>query len=348
MRVAEQEQQLTSLRGVRRHATSWVVGRRSQTAAARLAAIAVGALVQAGCVTSGTTEAAHRSVTEGTAASLDARQLDGLAKCTEPLGALAIDDGRQQAWWQSFSNSTQISTIEPLLRLVVQQSNCFTITSVGLSRLDGRMAQVQRSGEVRAGSNSQRGRRVAADYYLEPEIRVAEGNPGGIGGALGGFGAGWGGLAAGVAGAALRQQSTTVTMSLFDVRSGMQAAASQGTSTGYDSSSAFAGLGSGAGGTLGAYQRTPQGRAAVTAFIEAYNKLVVAARNRQAENLRGGMSTGGRLRMNGPYPGGQDGPRTGAGTGAGPQVAPAGLPGVPILPISPPSPGPERDPSLSM
>ncbi|MGK7866780.1 hypothetical protein [Falsiroseomonas sp. E2-1-a20] len=228
----------------------------------------------------------------------------GLERCPETMGTLAVDDGRQQAWWGPFTQATQITTIEPMVRIVAQQSNCFIITSIGNERLDSRMSNItarQRSGEFRAGSNQQRGQRVAADYYLEPAILFAGANTGGLAGSLGGFGGGWGQLAAGVAGAAMRTSSTSVTMSLFDIRSGVQIAASEGSSTTNDLSGGLAGLGLGSGGgmggTLAAYQRTPQGQATLAAFVDSYNKLVIAVRNYQAQEVRGGSGTGGRLRV---------------------------------------------------
>lgn len=261
----------------------------------------------AGCaLLLGCTQDQQQPVTGSAAGSTSVGGTPGLERCPEPLGTLAVDDGREQAWWGPWTSATQITTIEPMVRLVVQQSNCFIITSLGNQRLENRMGgitQFQRnSGEFRAGSNQQRGQRVAADYYLEPAILFAGSNTGGVGGALGGFGGGWAGLGAGIAGAALTQRSTSVTMSMFDIRSGVQIAASEGNSTSNDLSATLAGFGVGAGGGgfggLSAYSRTPQGRATVAAFGDAYNKMVVALRNYSAQSVRGGSGTGGRLRVN--------------------------------------------------
>jgi hypothetical protein len=229
-----------------------------------------------------------------------------LERCPETLGTLAVDDGRDKAWFGPFLQATQITTIEPMIRLVVQQSNCFMITSIGNSRLDGRMSGItdmqRNSGEFRAGSNQQRGQRVAADYFLEPAILFAGANTGGIGGALGGFGGSRAGFAAGLIGAGLSQNTTSVTMSLFDIRSQVQIAASEGSSSASNLSGTLAGFGlgtgGGGGGALSAYSRTPQGQATVAAFVDAYNKLVVAARGYRAQTIRGGAGTGGRLRVN--------------------------------------------------
>ena len=64
-------------------------------------------------------------------------------------------------------STTHVTTIEPLLRLAVQQSNCFVITSIGNLRTDSRLSRItdiqRNSGEYRAGSKQQEGQRVAAD-----------------------------------------------------------------------------------------------------------------------------------------------------------------------------------------
>ena len=169
-------------------------------------------------------------VTGAAAGGASLGAVEGLQRCSEPLGTLAVDDGRNQYWWGPFYQRTQVTSVEPMVRLVVQQSNCFVITSVGNLRLENRVTgitQYQRdSGEFRPGSNQQRGQRVAADYYyLEPAILFAGDTTSGLAGGLGGLGglAGrWGGLASGLAGAAMRQNSTSITMSLLDIRSGVQ------------------------------------------------------------------------------------------------------------------------------
>ncbi|TCZ57174.1 hypothetical protein [Roseicella aquatilis] len=267
---------------------------RGAATGAKLGLLAMALMGLSGCIEQGTgggpvTGAAGGATSVGAASNIE--------RCSETLGTLAVDDGREQAWWGPFAQRTQITTIEPMVRLVVQQSNCFVITAMGNSRLEGRMRgmidDMRNSGEFRAGSRMQRGQRVAADYFLEPAILFSNVNTGGLGGGIGG----WAGLAIGAAGAALSQSSTSVTMSLFDMRSGVQVAASEGSSTATNAGAILAGFGAGAGGALGGYQRTPAGQATVAAFVNAYNKLVVAARGYRAQEVRGGLGTGGRLQV---------------------------------------------------
>lgn len=249
------------------------------------AAMALGGCIQQGGASGPVTGAAGGSASVGADSQLQ--------RCAEPLGTVAIDDGRDQSWWGPFTARTQITTIEPMVRLVVQQSNCFVITAMGNNRLESRMrgmvGDMRNSGEFRAGSNMQRGQRVAADLFIEPAILFANQNMSGLGGGVGG----WGGVALGLAGAAMSTSATSVTLSVFDMRSGVQVAASEGSSTATNFGALVGGFGATAGGVLGGYQRTPAGQATVAAFVDAYNKLVVAVRNYRAQDVRGGLGTGG-------------------------------------------------------
>jgi hypothetical protein len=238
----------------------------------------------------------------GGATSLGAQS--SLERCPETLGTLAIDDGRNQSWWGPSCRPTRVTSVEPMIRLVAQQSNCFVITSVGNNRLEqqtDRIRQLQRSGDFRAGSNQQRGSasRPTTTWSRRSSSRVADQRHRGRAGRLRrrmGRSGGW------RRGRGAAAELDSVTLSLFDLRSGVQIAASEGSSTTNDLSGTLAGLGlgAGAGGAAGlsAFQRTPAGQATVAAFVDAYNKMVVAVRNYRAQEIRGGAGTGGRLRVN--------------------------------------------------
>ncbi|MCB2068558.1 MAG: peptidoglycan-binding protein, partial [Ottowia sp.] len=59
-----------------------------------------------------------------------------------------------------------------LLRLLIQQSNCFVVVERGAGgmRAMSRERELQQSGEMRGGSNFGKGQMVASDYGLTPEI----------------------------------------------------------------------------------------------------------------------------------------------------------------------------------
>ncbi|UBM12684.1 hypothetical protein [Cupriavidus metallidurans] len=43
--------------------------------------------------------------------------------------------------------------------------------------------------------------------------------------------------------------------------------------------------------------RTPEGKATVAAFMDAYNNVVVSLRNYKAQNVKGGLGRGGQLQV---------------------------------------------------
>lgn len=265
-----------------------------RTAMPRLALALVTVATLGGCVTTGTQKTAMMgSAAGGTSVDANAQ----IERCDAPFGTIAVDDGRAADWYGQFGSATQVTTIEPLLRLAVQQSNCFVITSIGNLRTDSRLSRItdtqRNSGEYRAGSKQQKGQRVAADYYLEPSIIINNDSVGSVGGVVGGL---FGGAASVIAGG-LQSKVSVVTLSLFDIRSAVQIAASEGSSTATNYGAALGAFGGGAGGALGGFSRTPEGKATVAAFMDAYNGMVVALRNYKAQDVKGGLGRGGTLQV---------------------------------------------------
>ncbi len=224
-----------------------------------------------------------------------------LEHCSAPLGTLAIDDGRNETWWRGFYQATQVTTVEPLIRLAVQQSNCFVITSIGNLRTDSRLSRItdkqRNSGEYRAGSKQHKGQRVAADYYLEPQIIINNSPIGGMASSLGGVFGKAGKIGGRVLGN-MGMKSSVVTLSLFDIRSSVQVGISEGSSTATNYGAALSVFGRKGSGSLSGYTATPAGKATVAAFLDAYNGMVVAARNYKAQEVKGGLGRGGTLHVN--------------------------------------------------
>ncbi|MEG0148495.1 MAG: hypothetical protein RR718_00660 [Comamonas sp.] len=266
----------------------------------RLAALA-GALALGGCVTPGggtiSTGTAPTAATgaAGGASSVNANQ--ALERCDAPLGTLAVDDGRGKDWYASFGAATKITTIEPLIRLAVQQSNCFVITSIGNNRTESKMSAItdkqRNSGEFRAGSKQQKGQRVAADYYMEPSIVIDNDATGqlaaGVGGLFGNVGS--------LIGGAMQSKASVVTLSMFDIRSGVQISISEGNATATNFGAAMGAFGGGAVAGLGGFSRSPEGKATVAAFMDSYNNMVISLRNYKAQEVKGGLGRGGQLKV---------------------------------------------------
>jgi len=266
----------------------------------RWAALAA-SLALAGCVTPGggmvSTGNNATAATGGAAGGTSVGANPNLERCSAPLGTLAVDDGRGKEWYASFGQATKVTSIEPLLRLAVQQSNCFVITSIGNNRTESKLSEItdkqRNSGEFRAGSRQEKGQRVAADYFLEPAIIINNESTGKIAGGLAGLiGGGFGALAG-----SLESKASVVTLTMFDIRSGVQIAISEGNSTATNFGAALGAFGGGAAGGLSGFSRTPEGKATVAAFMDAYNSMVISLKNYKAQTVKGGLGKGGTLKV---------------------------------------------------
>ncbi|HRF57350.1 MAG TPA: peptidoglycan-binding protein, partial [Campylobacterales bacterium] len=80
-------------------------------------------------------------------------------------------------------------------------------------------------------------------------------------------------------------------------RSGVQLAAAEGSARNFDfallGGVGLAGLGGGAGG----YSNTPEGKVIVAAFTDSLNNLIVSVNNYKAQNVKGGLGTGGNMKV---------------------------------------------------
>jgi curli biogenesis system outer membrane secretion channel CsgG len=181
-----------------------------------------------------------------------------------------------------------------LLRLIVQQSNCFVIVDRGRG-MGAAMAerQLDQSGEMRVGSKFQKGQMVAADYAMAPSVNFSQQGNQGVGAALG-FVPGVGGLLS-LAAAGAKSNSASTTLLLTDNRSGVQLAAAQGSAKNWDIGG-FGALGGWyGGGGIGGYSTTPEGKIITAAFLDSYNQMVTSVRTYQAQEVRGGLGKGGNL-----------------------------------------------------
>lgn len=79
----------------------------------------------------------------------------------------------------------------------------------------------------------------------------------------------------------------------------MQLAAAEGAASNTDFNLWSGFFGSGGGGGLGGYTNTPQGKVLAGAFADAYNQLVTSVRNYRAQEVKGGLGTGGTLGVSG-------------------------------------------------
>lgn len=221
-----------------------------------------------------------------------------LERCDESLGTIAVVEDQSAAWYHTLSQYKLGSTV-PVLRMMIQQSNCFVVVERGAAMRNMMQERnINESGEMRQGSSFGKGQMVAADYTMSPTITFSQKGTSGMGGALGGLFGGVGRVVGAVAGGIKANESST-TLLMIDNRSGVQLAAAEGSAKNYDFN-LFGGIfGGGGGGAAGGYTNTPEGKILTAAFMDSYNKLVNAVRNYQAQNVKGGLGTGGRLGVQG-------------------------------------------------
>ena len=268
-------------------------------------AAAGAALLLAGCETTsmkmGSPEA--KTVATGSAAgAATSGENPALENCDSPLGTVSLVENQSAGWYTILTGEYKLPPTSNLLRLLVQQSNCFVVVERGAAgmRAMGRERELMQSGEMRGGSNFGKGQMVASDYGMSPEIVFSADNAGGIGGVLGGLIGGGGGRAVAAIGGGLQTREASAMLTLVDNRSGVQVAASEGSASKTDLN-LFGGLfGGRAGAGLGGYTNTPQGKVLTAAFMDAYNQMVRSLRNYRAQSVQGqGLGGGGRLGVDG-------------------------------------------------
>lgn len=217
-----------------------------------------------------------------------------LEHCERPYGTVAVVEEQSGDWYRYLTTDLRLPSTTPVIRMLIQQSNCFVVVERGRAmRNMMQERQLAESGELREGSNFGRGQMVAADYTINPSITFSQSDAGGIGGLIGSFGGKWGAVGALVGGLKFKKAETILTM--IDNRSGVQLGVAQGNATKTDFALGFGGHGGSGFGGLGGYTSTPEGKAIAAAFLNAYNNLVVAMRDYQAQEVDGGLGRGGNL-----------------------------------------------------
>lgn len=223
-----------------------------------------------------------------------------LQRCDQPFGTVALVEDQQADWYVTLTRDYRLTSTVPVLRLLVQQSNCFVVVERGRAfESMQRERTLERSGELRANSNFGRGQMVSADYTITPSITFSAKGTQGAGAAVGMLG-GPIGLVAMLAAGGLSKNEAATTLLLSDNRSGVQVGASEGSASNFDFSIGAALFGGSGAGGLGGYTNTPQGKVIVGAFVDSFNQLVHAARSYTAQSMGGrGLGTGGKIPVDG-------------------------------------------------
>ena len=221
-----------------------------------------------------------------------------LQRCEKPLGTVGVIEDTSADWYRILTTQYQLPAVTPLIRLMIQQSNCFVVVDRGRGLGAAQTErQLQQSGELRANSSFGKGQMVSADYSMTPTITFSQNTGGaGIGALLGAFSPNLKSLAGGFS-----TNEASTTLLLVDNRSSVQVAAAEGSASNMDF---FGMLGAiGGDGALGAsaYSKSPQGKAIAGAFLDSYNQMVIALKNYKAQSSgnKTGLGTGGALKVDG-------------------------------------------------
>ncbi len=250
--------------------------RMALSAAALLSGFFIVASADAGLL--GTKKGKGGSEVQGAAGTQGAQgAASDLEKCDKPMGAVAVVE--PQDYVMVALSHYNLQSPVGLIRMMIQQSNCFIVVERG----QGMQNMMQEralagGGEMRGGSNIGGGQMVAADFILTPSVVFSESNAGGIGGALGGLLGGRGSAIGAIAGG-LKFKEAQTSMLVADARSGVQVAAAEGSSKKADLALGAAIFGGGAGGGIGGYGNTNEGKIVAASFADNYNNIVRVIRN---------------------------------------------------------------------
>jgi hypothetical protein len=236
------------------------------------------------------------SAVQGSAGTAGASGDKGLQHCDRPMGAIAVVE--PQDYVMRALGGYGLSSPVSLIRLMIQQSNCFIVVErgVGMQNVMQERALAQ-AGELRQNSNMGGGQMVSADYVLTPNVVFSENNAGGVGGAIGGMFGRRAAVVSAVAGG-LKFKEAQTSMMLADSRSGVQVAAAEGSTRKADMALGGALFGGGVGGAAGGYGNTNEGKIIAAALLDNYNNIVTSVRNdlslqRQVGTLKEEAGAGG-------------------------------------------------------
>lgn len=191
-------------------------------------------------------------------------------RCAKNLGTISIQNGDSAGW-----TGYRLQPPAALLRVIVQQSGCFTVVERGAG-LDAAMRERELSGggNLQRGSNVGGGQIRAADYVLLADVIAQDNNSsgGGVGAAIGGVvGGRLGGVIGGIG---VRNQTAQTTLTLANVRT-TESFATEGNARNRNITWGGVGFLGGGGAGLGGYTDTEIGRVVTVAFIDAYTQLVM-------------------------------------------------------------------------
>jgi hypothetical protein len=203
-------------------------------------------------------------------------------KCSRDLGTLAVAE--PQDYVRSSLSRYGLGSPTAMLRLMVQESGCFTVVERGVAMQNLQQERaLAAGGQLQAGSNIGGGQMQAADFVMTPAVQFSD-DTGGVGGAIGGLLGRAGGVLGALGGLAggVKFKEAQTTLLVADVRSGIQVAASEGNASKMNFSLGGWGWGGLGWASAGGYSKTPEGKLIAASLLDNYNKVVLAVRDKPA------------------------------------------------------------------
>ncbi|MBI3792821.1 MAG: SH3 domain-containing protein [Gemmatimonadetes bacterium] len=201
-----------------------------------------------------------------------ARAQDDIQKCDKPVGTLAVVEPQSS----SMSSLSRYSLQSPtgLLRMFVQQSNCFIVVDRGVAMENMKQERsLAASGEMQQNENMGAGMMKAADFILTPAIVVTNNDAGGMGAAVGGLLSRASPVAGAVAGGTkIKEAETSIVVA--DARTTVQVASGQGKAKRTDFKMALGAVAGPVAAGIGGYTNTAEGKLIAASLQDNYNQIV--------------------------------------------------------------------------
>jgi hypothetical protein len=217
------------------------------------------------------------SVVKGGAGTDGSSGDSGLAHCDKAMGALAVVEPQNEILVSLARYN--LSSPVGLIRLMIQQSNCFIVVErgVGMQNLM-QERQLAGAGQARQGSNMGGGQMVSADFVMTPSVVFSENNAGGVGAGVGSMFGRKAAVVSSIAGG-LKFKEAQTSMLVADARSGVQVAAAEGSTKKADLNLGGVLFRGGGSVAAGGYGNTNEGKIIAAAFMDNYNNIVKSVRS---------------------------------------------------------------------
>lgn len=216
---------------------------------------------------------ADAPITGGASNNSSTGEAATLEKCEKPFGTVAVVQPQDQVMAALSRYSLPAPT--NLLRLVIQQSNCFKVVERGLAMQNLMQERaLAQDGQLQQDSNIGRGQMATADFVMTPSVVFNQNDSGGVNlSAFSGMFGALGSVVTSVAGGLKFRQAQT-TLMLTDARSSIQVAAAEGNVEKTDWSMGVGVTDFLTGAKAGAYSNTAEGKMVAAALLANYNTIV--------------------------------------------------------------------------